>query len=76
MHYRSSQPTKAGFLKEGTFSVDTKGITLHTVDNAVKFRIGGRISARRQRRRTYDRDRSGPHSRMMFSSDALTSKAT
>ncbi len=27
----------------GTFSVDTKGITLQTVDNAVKLRIGGRL---------------------------------
>ncbi len=27
----------------GTFSVDTKGITLQTVDNALKFRIGGRL---------------------------------
>lgn len=27
----------------GMFSVDTKGITLQTVDNAVKFRIGGRL---------------------------------
>lgn len=27
----------------GTFSVDTKGITVQTVDNAVKLRIGGRL---------------------------------
>jgi phosphate-selective porin OprO and OprP len=27
----------------GTFSVDTKGITLQTADNAAKFRIGGRL---------------------------------
>ena len=27
----------------GTFSVDTKGVTLQTVDNTAKFRIGGRL---------------------------------
>ena len=27
----------------GTFSIDTKGITLQTVDNTAKFRIGGRM---------------------------------
>ncbi len=30
-------------VDEGKFSVDSKGVTLQTPDNAVKFRIGGRL---------------------------------